>query len=73
MGLFAIVGVGALSHHAEASTGLQSQNEAVVGRWFTEFWGKTYNPMVVNDLRHRTCCSSILCTSLDVVAKTSTH
>ena len=29
MGLFAIVGVGALSHHAEASTGLQSQNEAV--------------------------------------------
>ncbi|MCU1250985.1 MAG: putative ester cyclase, partial [Edaphobacter sp.] len=22
----------------------------VVGRWFTEFWGKTYNPAVVDEL-----------------------
>jgi hypothetical protein len=34
MGLLATVGFGALSRVADASTGLQSQNEAVVGRWF---------------------------------------
>jgi predicted ester cyclase len=50
MGQLATVGVGALSCRAEASTGLQSLNEAVVGRWFTEFWGKTYNPAVVDEL-----------------------
>jgi predicted ester cyclase len=50
MGLLAAVGVGALSRRAEASSGLQSRNEAVVGRWFTEFWGKIYNPAVVDEL-----------------------
>jgi predicted ester cyclase len=50
IGLLVTVGAGALSRHAEASTGLQSQNEAVVGRWFSEFWGKTYNPLVVDEL-----------------------
>jgi hypothetical protein len=50
MGLLAAVGVEALSRPAKASTGLQSRNEAVVGRWFTEFWGKTYNPVVVDEL-----------------------
>jgi predicted ester cyclase len=28
----------------------ESDNKAIVGRWFTEFWGKTYNPGVVDDL-----------------------
>ena len=28
----------------------QDDNKAVVGRWFTEFWGKTYDPKVVDDL-----------------------
>jgi predicted ester cyclase len=50
MGLLATVGFGALSRVADASTGLQSQNEAVVGRWFTDFWGKTYNPTVVDEI-----------------------
>lgn len=50
IGLLATAGVGALIRDARASTGLQSQNEAVVGRWFTEFWGKTYNPAVVDQL-----------------------
>jgi hypothetical protein len=50
MGLLATVGLGTLSRHAKASAGLQAQNEAVVGRWFTEFWGKTYNPAVVDEL-----------------------
>jgi hypothetical protein len=26
------------------------ENKAVVGRWFTEFWGKDFNPAVVNEL-----------------------
>ena len=50
MGLLTTVGFGALSRVADASTGLQSQNEAVVGRWFTDFWGKTYNPTVVDEI-----------------------
>ena len=50
LGLLASAGGGALSPHAEASTDLQSHNEALVGRWFTEFWGKTYNPAVVDEL-----------------------
>ena len=50
VGLLATVGVGVLSRSAYASNGLQSQNEAVVGRWFTEFWGKNYNPLVVDEL-----------------------
>jgi predicted ester cyclase len=26
----------------------EESNKAIVGRWFTEFWGKTYNPEVVD-------------------------
>ena len=26
------------------------ENKAVVGRWFTEFWGKEFNPAVVDEL-----------------------
>jgi predicted ester cyclase len=25
-------------------------NKAIVGRWFTEFWGKTFNPDVIDEL-----------------------
>ena len=25
-------------------------NKAIVGRWFTQFWGRTYNPSVVEEL-----------------------
>ena len=25
-------------------------NKELVGRWFTEFWGKTYNPAIVDEL-----------------------
>ena len=27
-------------------------NKAVVGRWFTEFWGSDYNPTVIDELAH---------------------
>lgn len=50
MGFLTTMGLGALSRHAEASTDLQSRNKTVVGQWFTDFWGKTYNPAVVDDL-----------------------
>jgi hypothetical protein len=26
----------------------EDDNKAVVGRWFTEFWGKTYNPSIID-------------------------
>jgi hypothetical protein len=26
------------------------ENKAVVGRWFTEFWGDTFNPGVIDEL-----------------------
>ena len=28
----------------------QDDNKAVVGRWFTEFWGKTVNLAVIDDV-----------------------
>ena len=26
------------------------ENKAIVGRWFTEFWGKEFNPAVIDEL-----------------------
>ena len=26
------------------------ENKAVVGRWFTEFWGKEFNPAIIDEL-----------------------
>ena len=26
------------------------ENKVVVGRWFTEFWGKDFNPAVIDEL-----------------------
>lgn len=49
-GLFAATGLGFLASHAEARTETESKNKAIVGRWFTEFWGKTYNPAIVEEL-----------------------
>jgi predicted ester cyclase len=28
----------------------EEDNKAVVGRWFTQFWGETYSPAVVDEL-----------------------
>lgn len=28
----------------------QDDNRTTVGRWFTEFWGETYNPAVADEL-----------------------
>ncbi len=29
---------------------MSDQNKAIVGRWFTEFWGKDFNPGVIDEL-----------------------
>jgi len=34
----------------------EEDNKAIVGRWFTEFWGSTWNPAIVDEL----CTSDIL-------------
>ena len=31
----------------------ESDNKALVGRWFEGFWGKTYNPAIVDELADR--------------------
>jgi len=28
----------------------EEDNKAVVGRWFTEFWGKSFNPGVIDEI-----------------------
>ncbi|HEY3849097.1 MAG TPA: ester cyclase [Acetobacteraceae bacterium] len=28
----------------------ESENKATIGRWFTHFWGETYNPGIVDEL-----------------------
>jgi len=33
-----------------ASTSTTEQNKAIVGRWFTEFWGHPWNPAIVDEL-----------------------
>jgi hypothetical protein len=29
---------------------MSEENKAIVGRWFTEFWGSPWNPSVVDEL-----------------------
>jgi predicted ester cyclase len=40
------------ANHDEKGNELMSteDNKAVVGRWFTEFWGKDFNPAVIEEL-----------------------
>ena len=29
---------------------IENDNKAIVGRWFTDFWGENFNPRVIEDL-----------------------
>ena len=29
---------------------IEQDNKAIVGRWFTNFWGKTYDPSIVDEI-----------------------
>jgi predicted ester cyclase len=49
----AAVGVSAgalVARPAVAASSAIASNKAVVGRWFTEFWGKPWNPKVIDEL-----------------------
>ena len=35
---------------AEGSASKLAKNKAIVGRWFTEFWGNPWNPKVIDEL-----------------------
>ena len=28
----------------------EEDNKAIIGRWFAQFWGKTYDPAIVDEL-----------------------
>ena len=49
----------------------QEDNKAVVGRWFTEFWGKDVNLAVVDEIAAPDMLLSIRCTSRAAAATTS--
>src|ERR1700733_4689854 len=38
------------AHQEEYRMSKESDNKAVVGRWFTEFWGQNFNPSVIDEL-----------------------
>jgi len=51
--LTTVVAAGASSlvtRSAVAEPSLIERNKAIVGRWFTEFWGSQWNPKVIDDL-----------------------
>jgi len=33
-----------------SGTSKEKDNKAIVGRWFTDFWGKKYNPGIIDEL-----------------------
>jgi hypothetical protein len=38
------------------------ENKAVVGRWFTEFWGPEFDPAAIDELASPKSASSTRCT-----------
>jgi hypothetical protein len=48
----------------------EEDNKAIVGRWFTEFWGKDVNLAVIDEIAAPDMLLSIPCTSHGVAAKT---
>jgi hypothetical protein len=49
----------------------QDDNKAVVGRWFTEFWGKSVNLAVVDEIAAPDMLLNIRCTRLAAAGTTS--
>jgi predicted ester cyclase len=43
-------GVAAEAQTASGATSKTEQNKAIVGRWFTEFWGNPWNPRIIDEL-----------------------
>jgi hypothetical protein len=40
---------------------MSEKNKAIVGRWFTEFWGNPWNPAVIDEIAARTSASNTRC------------
>jgi hypothetical protein len=38
------------THEGERTVSKQTDNKTIVGRWFAEFWGRSCNLSVVDDL-----------------------
>jgi hypothetical protein len=51
----------------------EDDNKAIVGRWFTDFWGKTCNLDIVDELAAPDMLCTTCCTSRVVAAMTSRH
>jgi len=51
----------------------EETNKAIVGRWFTHFWGETCNLTLLTNLQLPTCFFSIRCMTHVVVMKTSSR
>jgi hypothetical protein len=49
----------------------ESDNKAIVGRWFTDFWGETCNLGIVDELAAPGMLLQYHCTSRAAVATTS--
>ena len=43
-------GLGSNGSAKECIMSKEQDNKAIVGRWFTEFWGDTWNPAIVDEL-----------------------
>src|ERR1051326_3543749 len=41
---------GRQQHRGASVMSKEQENKAIVGRWFTEFWGNPWNPKVIDDL-----------------------
>ena len=50
---------------------LQDDNKAVVGRWFTDFWGKTCNLSVVDEIAAPDMLLNTRCMSRGKATRTS--
>jgi predicted ester cyclase len=42
--------IGASAEPNHSATSKEAANKALVGKWFTEFWGPTWNPAIVDEL-----------------------
>ena len=51
----------------------EDDNKAIVGRWFTDFWGETCNLAIIDELAAPDMLLHIRCMSRAVAVTTSRH
>jgi predicted ester cyclase len=45
-----LAGITSLAARSGGSMAIIQENKAIVGRWFTEFWGNPWNPAIIDEL-----------------------